>query len=41
MAYFMLVAEELGLGSCPIGYIRGVSDVINEFTGAHLNICYT
>jgi nitroreductase len=33
MVYFMQAAESLGLGSCPIGYIRGVSDVINEFIG--------
>lgn len=33
MVYFMLTAEILGLGTCPIGYIRGVSDVINEFIG--------
>lgn len=33
MVYFMLAAENLGLGTCPIGYIRGVSDVINEFIG--------
>lgn len=34
MVYFMLSAELLGLGSCPIGYIRGVSDVIMDFFGA-------
>lgn len=33
MAYFMLAAESLGLATCPIGYIRGVSDVISEFLG--------
>ena len=34
MAYFMIAAETLGLGTCPIGYIRGVSDVINGFIGS-------
>ena len=34
MVYFMLAAESLGLGTCPIGYIRGVSDVIDEFINA-------
>lgn len=33
MTYFMLSAELLGLGSCPIGYIRGVSDVIMDYFG--------
>jgi nitroreductase len=33
MVYFMLAAESLELGTCPIGYIRGVSDVIDSYIG--------
>ncbi len=31
MAYFSLAAHAKGLGSCPIGYVRGAEDVIRDF----------
>jgi nitroreductase len=31
MVYLMLAARAHGLGSCPIGYVRGVDDVIRAF----------
>jgi nitroreductase len=33
MVYLMLTARAHGLGSCPIGYVRGVGDVIRDFLG--------
>jgi len=31
MVYLMLAAQAYGLGSCPIGYVRGLDDVIRKF----------
>lgn len=31
MVYLMLTAQAYGLGSCPIGYVRGVDDLIRGF----------
>lgn len=33
MACLMLASEAYGLGSCPIGYVRGVDDVTRNFLG--------
>jgi nitroreductase len=33
MVYLMLTAQAYGLGSCPIGYVRGVDDVIRSLLG--------
>jgi len=33
MVYLMLTAQAYGLGSCPIGYVRGVDDVIRGLLG--------
>jgi nitroreductase len=33
MVYLMLTAKTRGLGSCPIGYVRGVDEIIKGFLG--------
>jgi nitroreductase len=33
MVYLMLASAAYGLGSCPIGYVRGVDDVTRKFLG--------
>jgi nitroreductase len=33
MVYLMLIAQAYGLSSCPIGYVRGVDDVIRGLLG--------